>query len=67
MAATLRGLATGTRTGVVLVLRRRAGSSFLGGGSFLACGSFLLGGFDTVAAMWNVTGAVLVYDSWGTG
>lgn len=38
------GLATGTRTGVVLVLRRKFGSSFLGsglgGGCFRGCGSF---------------------------
>jgi hypothetical protein len=40
------GLDMGTRTGVVLVLRRKFGSSFLcgglGGGCFRCCGSFLL-------------------------
>jgi hypothetical protein len=51
-------MAARRRTGVVLVLRRIVGSSFLGGARFLR------GGFDTVAATSSVTGAVLVCDYW---
>jgi hypothetical protein len=51
-------LATGTKMGVVVVLRRRAGSSFLGGGCFLRAG------LGTAAATSSVTGAVLVCDCW---
>jgi hypothetical protein len=62
------GLATGTRTGVLMGLRRRFGSSFLGaglgGGYFRGCGSFLLGGIGTAAATASVTGAVLVSACW---
>lgn len=56
------GLAAVTRTGDVLVLRRRVGNSVLGGG--VCGGSFLRGGFGTAAATSSVTGAMLICDCW---
>jgi hypothetical protein len=61
-------LPAGTRTGVVLAIRRRVGSSFLGGGvrggRYLGGGSFLLGGCGTAVVTSSDTGAVLVCDRW---
>jgi hypothetical protein len=57
------------RTGVVLVLRRRFGSSFgaLGGGYFVAAAAFFPPYGTTAVSIESITGAVLVCDRYRTG